>query len=151
MLKKLAALAALLLSTFAFAAEEPRATPQDAEELVKSAIAFTKRSGREKAFKEMMNKGGAFIYKDLYIIVIDMKAKILVQGAFPERVGLDAWNAKDTDGVLYMQDRIKIAQTTGSGWQEYKFKNPANGKIEPKKVYVERFEDTVFACGAYKP
>jgi cytochrome c len=150
MLKKLIALVALLLSTSALA-EEARATPQDAEELVKTAIAFMKRSGREKAFKEFHNKSGAFIYKDLYIIVIDMKAKILVQGAFPERVGLDAFGAKDVDGVLYMQDRIKIAETTGSGWQEYKFKNPATGKIEPKRVYVEKFDDVIFAVGAYKP
>jgi cytochrome c len=150
MLKKLVALAALLLSTAALA-EESRATPEDAQELVKTAIALTKRSGREKAFKEMQNKAGAFIYKDLYIIVIDMKAKILVQGAFPERVGMDAWNTKDVDGVLYMQDRVKIAQGKGSGWQEYKFKNPASGKIEGKRVYVEKFEDVIFACGAYKP
>lgn len=150
MLKKLVALALLLASAVAVA-EEARATPEDAQELVKTAIAYTKRNGREKAFKEMQNKSGAFIYKDLYIIVIDMKAKILVQGAFPERVGLDAWTAKDPDGILYMQDRVKIAQEKGSGWQEYKFKNPANGKMEMKKVYVEKFEDTVFACGAYKP
>jgi cytochrome c len=150
-MKKFIALLAAVLSLASPALAEERATPEDAQELVKTAIALTKRAGREKAFKEMQNKSGAFIYKDLYIIVIDMKAKILVQGAFPERVGLDAWGTKDPDGVLYMQDRIKIAQATGSGWQEYKFKNPANGKMEQKKVYVEKFEDTVFACGAYKP
>jgi cytochrome c len=150
-MKKFIALLAAALSLGSPALAEERATPDDAQELVKTAIALTKRAGREKAFKEMQNKNGAFIYKDLYIIVIDLKGKCLVQGAFPERVGMDLLGAKDVDGVLYMQDRIKIAQTSGSGWQEYKFKNPANGKMEQKKVYVEKFEDTVFACGAYKP
>jgi cytochrome c len=149
--KNIAFLAAALAFASPALAVDERATPDDAKELVKTAIALTKRVGPEKAYKEMQNKNGAFIYKDLYIIVIDLKGKILVQGAFPERVGLDAWNTKDPDGVLYMQDRVKIAQATGSGWQEYKFKNPATGKIEQKKVYVEKLEDTVFACGAYKP
>ncbi len=38
----------------------------------------------------------------------------------------------------------------GKGWTEYKFQNPATGKVEQKVAYAERVGDVVVLCGAYK-
>lgn len=151
-MKKLLALlaASFLLTATALAAEE-RATPQDAEELVKTAVSYLKKSGAEKAYREFQNKGGPFIYKDLYVMVYDMSGKCLAHGADPSKVGKDLMDQKDANGKAYTRERIQIAKEKGAGWQEYVYKNPANGKVEPKVVYFEKLGEVVVSAGAYKP
>ncbi len=143
--------AGLAVATHAFAADEARATPADAEALVKNAVAYLKRHGREKAFKEFQNPNGPFIYRDLYIIVSDASGKCVAHGADPGRVGKNIMNSTDVDGKSFIRERYDIAAKKGSGWHDYKYKNPADGKIEAKTVYIEKFEDLVVTSGAYKP
>jgi signal transduction histidine kinase len=83
--------------------------------------------------------------------VTDAAGKCVAHGADAGRVGKNIMNATDVDGKSYIRERYEIARATGSGWQEYKYKNPANGKIEAKRVYIDKFEDLVIASGAYKP
>lgn len=146
----LAALAAVVVVASAQAAEV-RATPQDAEELVKTAVSYLKAQGPEKAFKEFQRKGGPFIFKDLYVGVYDVSGKCLAHGADPSKVGKDLIDQKDANGKAYTRERLQIALEKGSGWQEYVYKNPANGKVEPKVVYFEKVNDVVVSAGAYKP
>jgi hypothetical protein len=35
------------------------------------------------------------------------------------------------------------------GWTRFKFRNPATGKVEPKKAYTERVGDVLVGSGAY--
>ena len=148
--KLLTVFAAVLLLSSAALAEE-RATPQDAEELVKTAVSFLKKGGPEKAFKEFQNKNGPFVYKDLYVMVYDLNGKCLAHGADATRVGKDFIESKDPDGKLFVKERVEIAKAKGKGWQDYKFKNPATGKIEQKTSYFEKVGELVVASGAYKP
>ena len=143
-------LAALIFAASA-RAEEPRATPQDAEDLVKTAVAFLKKQGREKAFKEYQNKNGSFIYRDLYVFVYDLKGTCLAHGADPSKVGKSFADGKDADGKPYMAERLELMKGKSSAWQDYKFKNPATGKNEAKTAYMEKFEDLIVGSGAYKP
>lgn len=141
--------ASLLLATTALA--EERATPQDAEELVKTGIAYLKKHGQAKAFREFQNKSGPFVYKDLYLAIYDTTGKCVVHGADPSRVGKGFLDAKDPDGKLFIKERIDVARASGHGWQDYKFKNPATGKVEQKTSYFEQVGDVIFTAGAYKP
>jgi cytochrome c len=148
-MKKLAALLALLLLSGSALAEE-RAAPQDAEDLVKTAISYLKKHGAEKAYASYQSKSGPFIYKDLYIMVYDMNGKCVAHGADPSRVGKDYLDAKDPDGKLFVKERVEIAKSKGSGWQDYKFVNPATKKVEQKTSYVEKVGDVIVCAGAYK-
>jgi signal transduction histidine kinase len=58
---------------------------------------------------------------------------------------------KDPDGKAYVKERIDIANKDGKGWQDYKFTNPLTKKIEPKTTYLEKVDDMIICCGAYKP
>jgi len=149
MKKLLTLLAASFLLAGAALAEE-RATPQDAEELVKTGIAYFKKHGAAKAFKEFQNKNGPFVYKDLYLALYDLGGKCVAHGADANRVGKEFMEAKDPDGKAFIKERIEIARSKGNGWQDYKFKNPANGKIEQKTSYFELSGDVIFTSGAYK-
>jgi cytochrome c len=147
---KLVALAALLLLAPAAQAED-RATTKDAEMLVHKAVAFLKKEGKEKAFPVFSDPKGPFTYRDLYIFVIDFKGVVLAHGTKKELIGKNDFNRKDPTGKLFTQAMIKTAQEKGSGWEEYKFENPATGKIETKVAYAERVDDFFVGCGAFKP
>jgi cytochrome c len=149
-MKKLIVAVGLALAVLSTARADERATAEDAESLVKNAVAYLKRHGPEKAFKEFQNKNGPFVFKDLYVFVNSIDGKTVVHPTDPERVGMDVSQAKDPDGKLYVQERLEIAKTKGSGWQEYKYRNPATNKVEGKISYIERVGDYVVVAGAYK-
>jgi len=144
-----------LLAAFAVVstarAEDVRATPEDAEELVKTAVAYLKKQGPEKAFREFQNKTGPFIYRDLYVMAYDMNGKCLAHGGEPAKVGKVLIDQTDAAGKAYTRERLEIAKAKGQGWQDYVYKNPATGKIEPKVVYFEKVGEVVLSAGAYKP
>jgi signal transduction histidine kinase len=145
----IAALAVLILAAPALADE--RATTRDAETMVHKAAALLKRDGKEKAFAVFNDPKGAFTYRDLYIAAYDLEGKCVAHGANKARIGKVMLEDKDADGKQFVKERVAIAKKDGKGWQEYKFLNPADGKIEAKVAYVELVDDVILVCGAYKP
>jgi cytochrome c len=59
---------------------------------------------------------------------------------------------KDADGKYFMREMVKVAQTKGTGWVDYKWTNPVSKKIEHKSSYVKRVgnENLLIGCGIYK-
>lgn len=127
-----------------------RGTADEAVAMVKKAIAFMKANGREKAYAEINNPNGQFKDRDLYVVVYDLKAKNIAHGANPRMIGKDLIEMKDADGKAFMKERVEIMKAKDKGWQDYKFLNPVTKKIEPKSMYLEKFEDVIVACGIYK-
>jgi cytochrome c len=125
-------------------------TPAEAEAMVKKAIAFMKANGKDKAFAEISNSKGQFIDRDLYVFVYDMNGKCVAHGFNQKMIGKDLIEMKDPDGKFYVKERIDIAKTKGKGIQNYKFTNPESKKIEDKAAYIEKSDDYIFGCGAYK-
>ncbi|MCX8022038.1 MAG: cache domain-containing protein [Syntrophorhabdaceae bacterium] len=125
-------------------------TPAEAEAMVKKAIAFYKANGKDKAFSEISNPQGQFVKDDLYIFVYDMNGKCMAHGFNKAMIGKDLKEMKDPDGVYFVKERIELAKTKGKGWQDYKFTNPGTKKIEKKTAYIEKVDDYIFGCGAYK-
>jgi cytochrome c len=128
---------------------EERATTAEAETMVKKAIDFYKKNGREKALAEFSKANGKFVDRDLYVTVYTLDGKCLAH--INERViGKNMWDQRDVDGKYFTRERLEAAKTQSSGWQDFKFFNPVTKKIEPKRQYWERHDDLVFAAGAYK-
>jgi len=138
----------LLLASLAFTAN--RSTPEEAKAMVKKAIVFIKESGKDKAFAEFAKKNGRFTDRDLYIFVYDLNGKVLAHGQNPKMVGKDLSELTDADGKFFVKERIEIAKTKGEGWQDYKFPNPVDKKVEKKRAYIEKVDDIIVGCGAYK-
>ena len=143
----LAALAVALFSFNALAAED-RGTAQEAEALVKKAIVYYKKNGKEKSMPEFMKNPGPFVDRDLYVTVYDMQANDLAH-INPKMVGKNMMDLRDADGKYHIKERMEAAQKGTSGWQDFKFYNPVSKKIEPKRMYWEKYDNLVFACGAY--
>jgi cytochrome c len=142
--------AGLLLATAAAHASDAKATKAEAQAAVKSGVAFVKANGRDKAYAEISNKEGAFVKGDLYLVVYGMDGTVRAHGANTKMVGKNLIELKDIDGKPYVKERMELAQSKGSFWQDYKFTNPVTKKIEPKEMYCEKLEDSVVCGGVYK-
>ena len=149
--RRIASLALLMTLLPATALAEERASTKEAEGLVKSAVTFFKKEGKDKTFQAISDPKGAFAYRDLYVMAYDFEGKCLAHGASKARIGKSLIGDKDADGKLFVQERVKIAREKGHGWQEYKFRNPATGKVEQKVAYFEAVDQVILAAGAYKP
>jgi signal transduction histidine kinase len=125
-------------------------TPAEAEAMVKKAVAEIKASGKDKAFAEINNTKGKFTDRDLYVFVYDMTGKCVAHGFNAKMIGKDLVDMKDPDGKFYVKERIEIAKTKGSGWQDYKFLNPKTKAVEDKTAYIERCDDLIVGAGAYR-
>ena len=126
------------------------ATTAEAEALVKKAIAFYKKNGKDKAVAEFQKNPGPFIDRDLYVTVYTMNADALAH-VNPKMVGKNMMELRDADGKYHIKERMEAAAKGNSGWQDFKFYNPQSKKIEPKRMYWEKHDNLVFAAGAYKP
>jgi cytochrome c len=130
--------------------QDKAGTKEEAVAMVKKAVEFIKASGKEKAFAEFTDTKGKFIDRDLYVVVYDMNAKCLAHGQKKSMVGQELIEFKDVDGKQFYKERVEMMQKNQSAWQEYKFMNPVSKKIEPKLMYLEKFEDVIVGCGVYK-
>ena len=153
-MKKLAlAFSAVFLACFALncAAIAERATPPEAEALVKRAIAHYKKVGRQKAMADLSRKDGGFMDRDLYVTVYDYSGTALAH-VNPKFIGKNMIDLRDENGKFHIKERIELAQKEGSGWQDLAGRvNPTTLNLESKRMYFERYDNLVFAAGAYKP
>ena len=136
----------------AVAQDKSKGTAAEATAMVQKAIAHIKKVGREKAFADFNNKSGPFTDRDLYVVVYDMKGKVLAHGANDKMIGKDVIELRDNDGKFFVKERVEMMSKSpeAKGWQDYKFMNPVTRQIEPKSMYLQRYEDLIIGCGIYK-
>jgi cytochrome c len=130
----------------AFASSEA----DEAKGLVEKAAVYYQANGKEKALKEFNTPGNQFVKGELYVFVYDMTGTMVAHPINKKLVGMNLLNTPDVDGKLFRKEIIELAKKSGSGWVDYKYKNPQSNKIEQKTTYLKKAEDTVICCGAYK-
>jgi cytochrome c len=139
-------------ATFALAAvsAHAEAKPDDATAMVKKGVAFVKANGKDKGHAEISKKDGQFIKDDLYLVVYGLDGTVRAHGANEKMIGKNLIELKDIDGKAFVKERVELAQSKGTFWQDYKFTNPTTKKIEPKAMYCEKLDDAVVCGGIYK-
>ncbi len=138
-----------LASFGAAAQEEKRASKAEAQAMVKKAIDYYKKHGKDKALAEFQKNPGPFVDRDLYMTVYTLQGDALSH-INPKMVGKNMMELRDPTGKYHIRERMEAAAKGTSGWQDFQFFNPSNKKIEPKEMYWEKYDSLVFACGAYK-
>jgi cytochrome c len=126
------------------------ATQEEAKTMVEGAIAFLKANGKEKTISELNNPKGKFINGEVYVVALDLNATVLAHPTSPKLVGVNTLEVPDPDGKFFRKDIQKLAKTQGSGWVDYKFKNPKTNKIESKTSFIKKVDDMILLCGIYK-
>ena len=129
---------------------QTKANAAEATAMVKKGVAFMKASGKEKGHAEISNKSGQFIDRDLYLVVYALDGTVRAHGANEKMVGKNLIDLKDVDGKEFVKERVELAKSKGTFWQDYKFTNPTSKKIEPKSMYCEKLDDAAVCGGIYK-
>lgn len=146
-MKKIIIAVVMGLFVAGFAGQALAGSKADAEAMVKKTVAYIKEHGKEKAYADInagkLNKGG------VYPVINDLTGQCLAHGTNVKLTGKNHMALKDPDGVFFVQKMIEVGKTKGKGWVEYKFTNPESKKIEPKSVYVEKYEDLIVNSGVY--
>ena len=126
--------------------------PEEVQALVERAADYIREHGRQQAFADFNRPDGGFVDGDLYVFCNDITGVQLANGGNPKMVGKNLSTLSDAEGHMTTLDMNRIGQTTGHGWYEYLWPNPAKGRIERKTAYVLRIDDrTICGSGYFKP
>ena len=145
---KLIVLSLLSLSMLPVWADE-HGSATEAQAMVQKTIAAMKKNGVENIITEINKRDGQYKDRDLYVVVYNLEGKNLAH-LNPKMVGKDMLELTDSDGKYFIKERLQIAKKKGSGWQDYKFVNPLSKQIEPKSMYIEKYDNVIVGCGIYK-
>ncbi len=129
---------------------QTKATAAEATAMVKKGIAYIKANGKDKGNAEISNKSGQFIDRDLYLVVYALDGTVKAHGANDKMIGKNLIDLKDVDGKEFVKERVELAKTKGTFWQDYKFTDPTTKKIAPKSMYCEKLDDVAVCGGVYK-
>lgn len=143
------ALAGALFATGA-CAQAKHGSKEEAQALVKKALAHYKSVGKDKALADFSQKGGPFTDRDLYVFSTDLNGKATSHGANEKLIGRDLLQIKDADGKAFVNEILDKSRTGKGGWVDYKWPNPVSKEIEAKTTYCEPHDNQVFCVGAYK-
>ncbi|CAA7613895.1 methyl-accepting chemotaxis protein [Magnetospirillum sp. SS-4] len=126
-----------------------RGSREEAIAMVERAAAFYRKEGRERLISAVADKNGAFLEKDLYVVIQDLAGRVIGHGRNPGLVGADGTTLKDANGKLFSKEMIDTARRDGSGWVDYVWANPATKVLENKSSYVKQVDDIVLCVGIY--
>jgi cytochrome c len=131
---------------------QTKATAAEATAMVKKGVTTLKTAGKDKdkVYAEVIAKDAKWADRDLYLVVYGMDGVVKAHGANAKLVGNSMIDMLDIDGKPYIKERIELAKSKGTFWQDYKFTNPTTKKIEPKSMYCEKLDDLVVCAGIYK-
>lgn len=147
LLIRAALVAAIGFSPCAFASEPAE---KDAIAMVEKGAAFMKASGKDEMIKRINAKDADYLQGPLYLTMRDAKGVILANPVNPAMIGKDLVDVPDADGKLFRREILELAKKKGKGWVDYKFKNPASGKVEAKTTYIYLVGDVTLEAGIYK-
>ena len=121
-------------------------------DLVQKAALQVEKQG-DGAYRAFRDPSGPYRVKDAYIFVLDPKANLLVNPAFPNLEGRNQMDLKDTQGKFLNREMLRVAQTRGSGWVDYMWPKPGESVPTQKSAYVRKAKlgDSwvVVGCGVY--
>lgn len=134
---------------FAKAPKEVRKPTHEAKAMVEKAIAYLKEHGVDKTLAEINEPGGLFAKGELYVFAYDLNGT-LVAHPNPAIVGKNLLNQPDSKGKLFRKEISELAKTKGSGFVDYMYLDPVTKKERRKTTYIQKIDDMIFCCGAYK-
>ncbi|HSV28793.1 MAG TPA: cache domain-containing protein [Candidatus Omnitrophota bacterium] len=118
-------------------ADSHKLTPDQVRALTIKAVDLIQSEGLAAA-SARFNALGEFKHGEIYVNVIDFEGVWLCYPPNPELVGRSVLNVKDLDGRYLVQEILATAIDRGEGWVEYKWMNPANQMVQPKRTFVKR-------------
>jgi len=127
------------------------ASPADqAKAMVEEAVAFFNANGKQKTLTEISTPKGKWVKGELYVFAYDLNGVVVAHPINPKLIGKNLIDVPDAAGKTFRKDIAEVAKTKGTGWVDYKYKNPSTNKIEDKSTFLMKAGDVIICCGTYK-
>jgi len=127
------------------------ASPADqAKVMVEEAVAFFNANGKQKTLTEISTPKGKWVKGELYVFAYDLNGVVVAHPINPKLIGKNLIDVPDAAGKTFRKDIAEVARTKGTGWVDYKYKNPSTNKIEDKSTFLMKAGDVIICCGTYK-
>jgi signal transduction histidine kinase len=147
------ALGALLLTTLALGFTCPAAAEDasraNAQKMVEAVMSMHRSAGPEKTLAAISTKEGPFHKGELYAFAYNTRGEVVAHPVNAKLIGKNMIDVPDPDGKLFRKVIVEMALAKGGGVVDYKYKNPTNGKMEPKLAFFQRAGEIIYLCGAY--
>lgn len=109
------------------------------EDVVNRAAALVAEQG-PRAFDQLRDKTGPFMFMDTYVFVDKADGTELVNAAQPSLEGSNLMNVKDLTGKYIVRDYIEAAMNCGTVWVEYFWYKPGHNESARKQSYVKKVQ-----------
>ena len=141
----------LLVAGCASHASSQPGSMEEAEAMLERAVLHYEQVGREQALADFNAPTAPFINGDLYVFCYGPERTITAHGVDPALLGVDIDALRDVDGTAFATEMVRVAQaSTQGGRSEYKWRNPATGRVERKICVVRAVGTEVCGVGAYQ-
>lgn len=127
-----------------------RATPAEAQAMLKKAVDHYQAVGRKQALADFTAKRAPFVDRDLYVVCVGPGGIVTAHGALAAYVGQSADVLKDANGKPVGSTIWTTGSTRGSGTIEFPMINPVSKALELKTSFFQKVGDDVCAVGAYR-
>lgn len=123
-------------------AQDKMATPAQAKELLKKAVAYAKEVGYEKALAAFNDTKGPFAstYKNAYVTCGRADGITVANGRYPFLVGQNHMDVKDADGKPFIRNGWDDLKKTGHASVQYKWLDPRTKSIDTRTLISELVE-----------
>ncbi len=109
------------------------------EDVVNRAVTLIAAQGR-KAFDQLRDKKGSFVFMDTYVFVDSPEGIELVNAAFPSLEGKNVIDLKDLNGNAVIRDEITAAMKEGSAWLDLYWYKPGQNTPARKQTFVRKVQ-----------
>jgi signal transduction histidine kinase len=109
------------------------------EDVVNRAAALVADRG-PKAFEQLRDKTGPFLFMDTYVFVEKPDGTELVNAAQPSLEGSNLISVKDLNGKYLVRDYIDAAMKNGSAWVDYFWFKPGGNEPALKQSFVKKVQ-----------
>lgn len=128
----------------------PRATPQQAEQLLDRTVAALEQT-REPSLAAINALSPSFRDDDLYVFVINLDTERYVAHGYNLRLlGVKFTQVRDPDGKPVGEPILALMKNRKEGGYDYRWKNPVTGKVEDKYALLRKTGNLLVAVGYYK-
>ncbi|WP_245986306.1 cache domain-containing protein [Azospirillum thermophilum] len=146
-----------LLAVIAVAAGAPastRGTDAEAWRMIDRAAEFVRSNGTDAAVEAFSRRGGAFLDRDLYPMLLDKDGTMVAHGWMPGMNGYNIAGMQDVEGRLFIREALDEVARTGSADVTYQWPDPLSGQVTRKTMHARRLvlngESYMLAVGVYR-
>ncbi len=117
--------------------------------LVHQAVAHLDAVPRDQAISDFHRPDGAFIDRDLYIVMLDREGYFVANGSRPDLMGSHFSQVKGLEDGFAEKVWAKVDE--GGGWIDYNVVHPITRAVTPKLSYVvDDGHGHLIGCGVFK-